>query len=102
VYDTDNGGSIDRSELLTMFSSMLLSKVGGGDGEGEPPSLDSATPALKEVRRNPTTPTRRHTATGQLLPSSVSLPTSSDGRARYAWAHEHGRLTCARAARPRS
>ena len=49
VYDRDNSGSIDRSELLQMFSSMLLSKVGGGAPQKEPPSLDSASPALKEL-----------------------------------------------------
>ena len=48
VYDRDNSGSIDRSELLQMFSSMLLSKVGGGP-QKEPPSLESASPALKEL-----------------------------------------------------
>ena len=49
MYDRDNSGSIDRSELLQMFSSMLLSKVGGGAPQKEPPSLDSASPALKEL-----------------------------------------------------
>jgi len=48
VYDSDGGGSIEREELLQMFTSMLLSKV-GAEGKQETPSIEDATPALKEL-----------------------------------------------------
>lgn len=40
VYDRDNGGSIDRDELLQMFSSMLLSFQDGGGS-----NIKDASPA---------------------------------------------------------
>jgi len=50
VYDRDGGGSIDRDELLQMFTSMLLSKPGKqAEGQTDPPSLDEASPALREL-----------------------------------------------------
>ena len=47
MYDQDGGGSIEREELLQMFSSMLLSKVGGTPEEQT--TIENATPALKEL-----------------------------------------------------